>query len=74
MRMGIGQLPTRIQLIERQTIRRQGTTPVSGYSINHRSQREIEPRDSAIGQHQRPVVGFGEGAAAGGHNRMPLGE
>jgi hypothetical protein len=72
--MRVGQLPPRVQLIELRPIRCERTTSVRRHAIDHPGQREIEPRDGAISQHQCPVVGFGECAAAGCHNRMSFGE
>src|SRR5688572_20316918 len=73
VRLGVRELASGVQLFELRAIRGERTTSVGGNAIDDAGQRQIEPRDGTVGEHQRAIVRLGKRAAAGGDDRMAVG-
>ena len=56
VRLGVRQLPARIELFHLRAIGGQRPAAVGGHALDDAGQRHVEPRHGAVGQHQRAVV------------------
>ena len=71
MRLGVRQLPSREELLHLRSIGGERAASIGRHALDHLGQRKIQPRDCAIGEHQRTVVRLDERPAAGCDHHMP---
>ncbi len=74
MCIAIGRAASQIELFELRKIGGERAPTVPWNSIDHAAQRDIEPRDRAVGEHDRSIVRLNERAAPGRDDHTALGK
>src|SRR2546426_11986962 len=68
VRLAVRDLTAVVQLLHRKPVGRERPAVIGWNAVHHVLERQVEPRDGSVGEHDRAVVGFREGSASGGHD------
>jgi hypothetical protein len=59
------------QQLHLRAIRGQRTAAICGHALQHATERNVEPGNGAVGEHQCSVIGFDKRTASGGNDDVP---